>query len=81
MKSLCLSVDELMQVKAESIEQGEKKDINRFVNLVLKGVALAMGVATAILSILHEIDTQSAMGMLGIGLACLAIVSLQNKAE
>lgn len=70
-----------MQVKAESIEQGEKKDINRFVNLVLKGVALAMGVATAILSILHEIDTQSAMGMLGIGLACLAIVSLQNKAE
>ena len=40
-----------------------------------------MGVGVAVLSILKELDVNSGMGMLGIGLACLAIVSLAKKDE
>ena len=35
-----------------------------------------MGIAVTVLSFLERIDTQSALGMLGIGLACLAISQL-----
>lgn len=66
-----ISVDELMQVKTESKE--EKKDYSQLVGTVLKGIGLAMGVAVAVLSALHQLDSQSALGMLGIGLASLAI--------
>ena len=73
-----VSVDELMQIKAEA--QGEeKKEISSMVHLILKAVALAMGVGVAALSALKALDTNSAMGMLGIGLACLAIVSLSMQ--
>ena len=66
-----VSVDELMQVKTESKE--EKKDYSQIVGTALKGIGLAMGVAVAVLSALHQLDSQSALGMLGIGLASLAI--------
>ena len=38
-----------------------------------------MGVAVAVLTILKQIDTNSALGMLGIGLACLAVSQFTKK--
>lgn len=73
-----ISVDELMQIKAES-QIEEKKDITPMVHMIMKAIALAMGVGVVVLSILKELDVNSGMGMLGIGLACLAITSLAKK--
>lgn len=74
-----ISVDELMQVKTESKKNAEKKDIKSLIFLVLRCIALAMGVAVAVLSIMNKIDINSALGMLGIGLACLAISEFSKK--
>ena len=75
-----ISVDELMQVKVDS-QNADKKDITPMVHLIMKAVALAEGVGVVVLSALNELDTNSGMGMLGIGLACLAISSFIKKDE
>ena len=75
-----ISVDELMQVKADS-QSADKKDITPMVHLSMKAVALAMGIGVVVLSVLNELDTNSGMGMLGIGLACLAISSFTKNDE
>lgn len=75
-----ISVDELMQVRAETAEQ-PKTDVGALVQLILRGVALAMGVCVTVLSILKQLDAESALGMLGIGLACLAVASFPKKEE
>ena len=49
--------------------------------LILKGVALAMGVAAAVLSFLNAVAPAQAVSMLGLGLACLAVLHLLPKAE
>ena len=53
--------------------------IAELITLELRGVALAMGVAVVVLSFLNEIGTTSAIGMLGLGLACLAVTQFSNK--
>ena len=55
--------------------------ISELITLALKGVALAMGVAVVVLSFLNEIDTTAAIGMLGLGLACLAVTQFSHKKE
>ena len=75
-----ISVDELMQIKAESQDE-TKKDITPMIHLTMKAIALAMGVGVIVLSIIKELDVNSGMGMLGIGLACLAVTSLTKKDE
>ncbi|MBQ8279653.1 MAG: helix-turn-helix transcriptional regulator [Roseburia sp.] len=74
-----ISVDELMQIRTESQQQTGKKDISAYIEHGCKGIALAMGVAVVVLSILKEIDMYSGFTMLGIGLACVGIVLLQKK--
>ncbi len=49
------------------------------VKLILTGVSLAMGVAVVVLSILGELKSESGITMLGIGLFCLALSSLQKN--
>ena len=49
------------------------------VTLVLRAVALAMGVAVAVLSVLGEIEPGSAFVMLGVGLAALSASLLENQ--
>ncbi len=75
-----ISVDELMQIKAES-QTSEKKDITPMIHMILKAIALAMGVGVAVLSVLGELDVNSGLGMLGIGLACLAVTTFRRKKE
>ena len=74
-----VSVDELMQVKTDTKEDTTKRKIDEIIDLALKGVALAMGIAVVVLSVMKQIEVESAMTMLGIGLASLAITSLSKK--
>lgn len=68
-----ISVDELMQGRGSGQGRTAGEKAGTLVDVILKGVAAAMGIAVTVLSFLERIDTQSALGMLGIGLACLAI--------
>jgi hypothetical protein len=47
-------------------------------SLVLKGIALAMGVAAAVIGILGTGSPNTLVTLLGIGLFCLAIWALQK---
>ena len=78
---LGVSVDELMQVKAESKEGTSKKKVDEIIDLAFKGVALAMGIAVVVLSVMKQIEMESAITMLGIGLTSLAITSFPKKEE
>lgn len=51
---------------------------SQIINVVLSGVALAMAVAVVVINILGEIDHQSMGMLLGIGLFCLALKSLDK---
>ena len=77
---LGMSVDELMQVKPNSENRLPKQSVQDVVSLTFKAICLAMGVAVVVLSILGQISTQSAVVLLGIGLACAGI-SLIKKSE
>ena len=75
------TVDELMQARSGAAAQQPKpagKQAGRLVELALKGVAAAMGIAVAVLTMLDALDSQAAFLMLGLGLACLAIAQLQE---
>lgn len=74
-----ISVDELMQIRTETQQGAAKKDFSQYIELGCKGVALAMGVAVVVLSILKQIDLYSGFTMLGLGLACVGIVLMSKK--
>lgn len=71
-----ISVDELMQIKTESNTQNKTNEV---IEVAFKGVGLAMGIAVIVLSILGELDTQTAITMLGVGLASISISLLKNQ--
>lgn len=50
-----------------------------FIRLVFKAVATAMGVAVVVMSIMGKIDVQSAVMLLGIGLAGSGVAALMTK--
>ena len=64
------TVDDLLKNTEKSKEAKKNKDLR---NLIYKAVALAMGVATIVLSILGEIDFHQGIVMLGIGLTMVAL--------
>ena len=76
-----VSVDELMQVKTETKENMSKYKIDEIVDTVLKGVGVAMGIAVTVLSVLGELEANTAFVMLGIGLASISISQLKDKQE
>ena len=78
---LGVSVDELMQVKPNSKNREPKQSVRDIVSLSLRAVCLAMGVAVAALSIFGQISTQSAVVMLGLGLACAGIILMENRKD
>lgn len=57
----------------------EKKSVREIVSLVLKALTLAMGVAVVVLSCLDMMEAQTAITLLGIGLACAGISMLEKK--
>lgn len=74
-----VTIDQLMQVKADAKEKTDKKNASELINIILKGVSLAMGVAAVVLSAVKEIGANEDVSMMGIGLACLAIARLQQR--
>lgn len=74
-----VSVDELIQVKTNTKDNGTKENISNIINIVLKAIPLAMGISIIILSFINKIEAQDAMSMLGLGLACLAISQFPLK--
>lgn len=76
-----VSVDELMQVKTETRENMSKNKIDEIVDTALKGIGIAMGIAVTVLSVLGELETNTAFVMLGIGLASISISLLKDKQE
>ena len=55
-----------------------KKNFGQIIDVVFKGVALAMAVAVVVMNILGVMDANGQILLLGIGLFCLAI-SLIDK--
>jgi len=76
-----VSVDELMQVRQPEQSKAPAKKPGELIPTILRAVALAMGVAVVVLSVLEQLDTKSAMTMLGLGLACLAATMLPVRTD
>ena len=74
---LGVSVEELMQVKKEA--EAPVSKVTEIMEIAPKAVAMAMGVAVTVLTILDTLDVKSAVLMLGIGLACVGISLMSEK--
>ena len=72
-----VSVEDLMQNRLES-QREEKKDITPLVHMILKAIALAMGVSVGALSCMGSLEAETAVILLGIGLACAGAVMLEK---
>ena len=72
-----VSVEELMN--ANSIPGNRRKGAPYLLNVILKAVPTAMGIAVVVSSLLDELDMKSGFTMLGIGLACVGIYQLKTK--
>ena len=71
---LGVTTDQLLQLK-----QGAAAP--QLLRTILVGVALAMGIATAVLSSLEALPANTAPALLGIGLACLAAAALKDQSR
>ena len=74
---LGVSVEELMQSKKEAEVPVSK--MAEIMEIAPKAIAMAMGVAVVVLSVLDELPVNSGMIMLGIGLACVGISLMSDK--
>ena len=75
---LNVTVEELMLAKPKE-GTTPAEDHSALLQLICKAVALAMGVAVAVLSMLNQLDMNSGFGMLGVGLVSLSILAFQKK--
>lgn len=75
---LGISVEELLNAKA-STPAKENKNTEYIINLILKAIPVAMGVAVSATALLDKADIKSGFTMLGIGLASVGIYLLNNK--
>ena len=71
-----VSVEDLMQIRKEA--DTPKSNVSEIIETALKGVALAMGVAVTVLTVMNALDVKTGVIMLGVGLTCAGI-SLLNK--
>ena len=74
---LGISVEELMNAKF--IPEHGQKGASYLLNIILKALPTAMGIAVVVISILGELDRKSAFTMLGIGLTSMGIYQLRSK--
>lgn len=73
---LGISLEELMDAELTRKPGGEKAE--QVLDVALKAIPMAMGIAVTVLAILGELDIQSGFSMLGIGLACLAVREMKQ---
>lgn len=74
---LGISIEELMTSKPA--EPSGHRGGEYLMDLILKAVPLAMGIAVTVTAVLGELDMSSGFSMLGIGLACIGIRQLKEK--
>lgn len=76
---LGVSVDELMQTKIRPAEEGEKESAY-ILDLILKAIPLAMGIALIVMSVLKkDLDIYAVAGFSGIGMACISLNQLRGR--
>ena len=73
---LGISIEELMTDK--TVETPGHRGGEYLMDLILKAVPLAMGIAVGVTALLGELEIYAGFGMLGIGLACLSIRELKK---
>lgn len=76
---LGMSVDELMQIKTEAAQNEETKPVKEVVSTIFKAICLAMGVAVVVLSALKQLEPNTAITMLGMGVACAGLSLMEKK--
>jgi len=74
---LGVSVEDLIQVKKAAEPPVSK--VAEITGIAPKAVAMAMGIAVTVLTILNALDVKSGMIMLGIGLACVGTSLMSEK--
>ena len=74
---LGVGVEDLMQIRKRAEISVNK--VSEIQEIVPKAVAMAMGIAVTVLTVLDSLDTKTAMILLGIGLACAGISLLGQK--
>lgn len=57
----------------------QNKSIREIISIIFKAVALAMGVAVAVLSCLGSLEPKTAVTLLGLGLACAGAALLEKR--
>ena len=85
-------LSEVLQVSAEELLQGEVlsaaaagksvswlEKINSIVDVVLKAIVVAMGIALIVCSILKTLEPASGFQLTGLGLACAGILFLRQE--
>ena len=77
-EQLGVSVDELLEAKTSAQEEPVRSKVRPLIELVLKAVALAMGVGVTALSIMDEVEPRNALCLLGVGFACLSLVQIAH---
>ena len=76
---LDVTVDELMQIKKEA--ENPSQSVQDIIQIILKAVPMAMGVAVVVLSIMGELEIKTGFTMLGLGMCCIGITLLNNKVK
>ena len=66
-------------MNAKPIPESRHKGASFLINIILKALPTAMGIAVIVSSLLGELDRKSAFTMLGIGLTSMGIYQLRSK--
>ena len=76
-----MSVVELMDAQEGPKEEEApmKQTFQAMLDLIFKVVPLAMGVAVAALSVMKQLESNAGLGMLGIGMFCMALGNLSEQ--
>lgn len=80
-ETLKISIDELMQVKNSVQDKKQKDKINNMIDIILRVIPIAMGIAVIVLSMMRNISLYNGMELLGLGLTSLGISSIRNKSN
>ena len=74
---LGISIEELMNAK--SIPTSGHKGAGYLIDIILKAVPVAMGIAVIVTSVLGELNTKSGLTLLGIGVVSVGIYLLKHN--
>lgn len=77
-EELGTTVDELLEAKTATRDDGPREKATALMELTLKAVALAMGVGVVTISLMDKGEPRTLLCLLGIGLACLALVQIAH---